>query len=268
MNPLLQKFAEQHISNVPEEIKIKPISTKNYIICITPRSGSTWLMDLIHKTQVLGHPNEWFNTDDMHKRILKYSSSSIWEYIDAIRRDCASTTGVFGVQFSYIQLERLLEIVSIEQLFGRMPIWFYLTRKNLIQQGISNFLSADSGYFHSYQEQHKYDAYLQLEYDAAKIEYWCEHILLQETKFEETFVHYQVEPIRITYEDVVANKDRILRLFHNVLNVPIINGNVQEAVIRKISNHRNLDWEQRFRSERPEFIEKCEQTRQEFRNSF
>lgn len=266
MSSVFELFPGSIVSNVPKDIKRKSLSTKNYIICITPRSGSTWLGDLITQTHMLGNPVEWFNPGRIETRIKKLQISNFFEYVDITRRQTSTPNGIFGIEVSYPHLNMALEALSIEQIFGDMPIWFYLTRKNIVLQSISLYLSAASGYFHSFdQREDVRDKYLSIDYDPDRIAKCCVDILEHERNFEGIFEQYQIAPIRLTYEDILPSPQRVLRLFCNVLQVKydLLKFQTDEKV-QKISNDRNQRWEERFRKERAGFIKELSESKREF----
>jgi LPS sulfotransferase NodH len=185
--------------------------------------------------------------------------------MDGIRRQHSTENGVFGVQVGYRHLKFALEAASLEQLFGRAPVWFYLRRENFVRQGISFYLSTESGYWHVHQqgekERQRYDA---VAYDAHKIEKWCRHIIKQEGGFEAIFREHCTEPVRLIYEDVVRHPRRATRLMTNVMGVTSTHAEEEtESSVRAISTERSSEWETRFRDDRTAVVEELSAIRRE-----
>jgi LPS sulfotransferase NodH len=259
-NELSGLFSIEVNNNIPMRIRKLTKSRRNYAICMTPRSGSTLLTNMLRSTNLLGNPEEWFNADAIGPWVdkYKYKVKSLVEYIDCLRRHQKTPNGIFGCELPYYQMIMLLELVTIQQVFDDEPIWFYLRRKNLILQGISLFRSAKSGYFHSYMNNDKLiEQYMAVEYSSEEIQYWIQHILEQEIGFEEVFENYKFEPIRIFYEEFIEkiNRKRILNLFFNALGISqkIIYSEKNET-IKKISDEKNLVWHKIFITENRNYL--------------
>jgi len=63
------KFYALLESTVPDpqrlaDINQKPQSKINYLICFTPRSGSSLLTEVLSSTGIMGYPEEYFNAND------------------------------------------------------------------------------------------------------------------------------------------------------------------------------------------------------------
>ena len=58
-----------------------------YTVCITPRSGSSWLTEILSKTKILGSPEEWLNPGNLPGIIQnRYPCLDVIEYFDCIKR--------------------------------------------------------------------------------------------------------------------------------------------------------------------------------------
>jgi LPS sulfotransferase NodH len=82
---------------------------KNYIILFTPRSGSSWLTELITDRTILGRPSEWFNPDLMQSAMNGFyrKSENIYEYCSALQDRHKSAEGIFGAELTAKHLSLL-----------------------------------------------------------------------------------------------------------------------------------------------------------------
>ena len=76
-------------------------SELNYIIFFTPRSGSTWLGDLLVSTKFAGKPREWFNPQHLKKSVEQFGSVTPQTYAAILRRH-HQIQSVFGLEIKEI----------------------------------------------------------------------------------------------------------------------------------------------------------------------
>jgi len=240
-------------------LKKKPLSSKNYLICITPRSGSSWLCDAITKCGLLGRPGEYINSEVLRGGILKRTGAdNLSDYLDAIRRLLATPNGIFGMKASWFQLAMMLEGCTLEEHFGKHLKYIHLIREDFVLQGISLYLSVNSSYFHSVQKnitdemKQKHDG---LEYSGPGIKHWIDHILRQEYGFEQFFAERKISPLRLTYEMIMARPRPTIKRIGKRLGIdPELLNNKIEAGHVKIGTERNQEWADRFREEYPNYV--------------
>jgi LPS sulfotransferase NodH len=261
-NPIALAFPYSQVGRVSGARRSCLAGTKNYVVAMTPRSGSAWLGDLLSSTIALGRPDEWFNPEVLEENARQFGTLSLLEYVDHIRREFSSSDGVFGMQISFFHLKSLEELRTIELLFGRMPVWFYLRRRNLVAQGVSLYLATESGYWHSFQrDEALLDRFNSLEYDAEKIMFWCRHVVDQEEGFCAYFNSISIEPVRLWYEDIVQDPITCVRLFCNIMNILSPCAGALDSKLERTSGERNLTWEARFRDEAASLVSDLEQRR-------
>ena len=70
-----------------------------YVICSTPRSGSTLLSKGLQLTKVAGIPHEYFNVDHKSDFKKRWQFSNIEEYITLLKKNRVTTNGIFGFKF-------------------------------------------------------------------------------------------------------------------------------------------------------------------------
>lgn len=178
-----------------------------YAICLTPRSGSTLLTEILSATGKLGYPIEYFVPDAI--RCLSLSLSDAFASYEAlITEGFQSPNGVFGVE---IEAERFFQERAF---FSNLRNWrvVYMTRRDLLAQAISFARSIASGTWHSFGDA---DANQEKPLDRNTIVETVNFLLRQERTFEKVFKDDGVEVLCITYEELVAepaaSADRIAR---------------------------------------------------------
>ncbi len=229
-----------------QNLEQRSISRKNYIICFTERSGSTMLCSLLKETGVLGMPEEYINPRDVMQSYLeKYRVSDISQYINILRHCQVCENGIFGMKTCFMDFEPLIN----QQIIGRSinPVKFiYLTRQDIILQAISAHVARSSGVWHVAESG---IAEPECEYDETAILNHVDRLLYERSQWERFFSFYSVEPLRITYEEVLENVEGVIKKILSFLGEDVqINVALSMAATQKIGGERNQAWADRIRS--------------------
>ncbi|MDN5941339.1 MAG: Stf0 family sulfotransferase [Nitrospira sp.] len=190
-----------------------------YVICMTPRSGSSYLADLLKKTGYLGQPGEFLNFNLAGRTIARLADEkielrNILQYMTWLLKCRATKNCVFGVKASYWQFAPFINTGLDATLFGS-PRLFRLQRRNLVKQGISLFIATQTKRFHSVSNPK--DAKEAPDYNDDKIRHWIQHIYTQEQGWSRYFSERKLAPLVIEYDDLSADADPVLRLISSQL---------------------------------------------------
>jgi LPS sulfotransferase NodH len=226
-----------------------------YAICLTPRSGSTYLTYLLKETGKFGFPDEWLNAFKIKDEVASLGTSNIALFLRRILIKHASENGVSGLEFSYSQLLAAQKIGNLDKtLTGRMR-YFYLRRRNIVRQAISLYTAFQSGLLHSNDSNdEKRAAHAQVNYNRKAIRENINILHDQEMGWETYFGSLRIEPDRLYYEDLIARPDKVLRRMSNILGLDVTPLPSRDSAIKPISDHRNEEWEARFRDEEADYL--------------
>lgn len=178
-----------------------------YVIFIQPRSGSTWLTELISRGFGSDTPQEWFNRDFVTGDAdvmgcpppSRLGATSIEDYLGKIVK---RADGAAGVQLSFGDAQALSQMIGKGVPIDRIS-WFYMRRRDIFGQAISFERSMSTRVWHSYEggtdllEAHKAEANAQLK--AMK------NIVNTEVSFEAFFGKCGISPTRLYYEDLTSD---------------------------------------------------------------
>ena len=139
--------------------------TQSYIICATPRSGSTLLCDLLTDTGIAGRPNSFFRRESILEWADDFNVSAVeWDedhqfdqaYLAAVLQEGEAGTPVFGMRLmweSVAELSKRLESfypvlpsdsARFRSAFGS-PRYLHLTREDKVAQAVSLLRAEQSG---------------------------------------------------------------------------------------------------------------------------
>ena len=141
---------------------------QGYVICATPRCGSTLLCHMLRATGAAGHPESWFHRPDLAEWCATYGIS-IDPALDpaGAMRGCAAqgitagqaATQVFGLRLQYKSLAYLMDQLAaaypdaaddparLDAAFGPLR-YIYLRREDKLAQDISRVRAEQSGLWH------------------------------------------------------------------------------------------------------------------------
>ena len=127
-----------------------PHSTKRYIICTTPRSGSNVVCDMLSQAGVLGWPAELLNPDAVRasrafiEALPDQSVVSSAAYIEWLLKTRTAKTGVFGLKILFEDFENWRYTAAFRDLFMESKI-ILLRRRSKIRQAISYYFAEMTG---------------------------------------------------------------------------------------------------------------------------
>lgn len=123
----------------------------SYMLCSTPRCGSTLLEFLLLKCGAMGVPHEYLNTS-VHMPALarrfglldSYGRLNLDQYIEEVRRRRTTANGVFGLKAHYNQISALINNRCIAGLLSESKL-VRIKRHNTFDQAISYYIALRTG---------------------------------------------------------------------------------------------------------------------------
>lgn len=92
---------------------------KTFLICASPRSGSTLLCEVLFRSGLLGKPREVFNPDLEAGEAEAWGTTTYAEFYQRAIADGMGPDGVFGTKLMWMYMERVTE--KLQTLFGPHP---------------------------------------------------------------------------------------------------------------------------------------------------
>jgi LPS sulfotransferase NodH/SAM-dependent methyltransferase len=226
------------------------------VLCATPRSGSTLVCEDLRNNN-LGRPEEHFLPFINQSRDTKVDEMLV--ALAEGSRDGSGTAAV-KVMASYAgliegRLRGLTPAVAGEPLFRRLAglfsnaSWVYVSRRSKIRQAISHLLAATRGFNHwvgregaGWQPGNSVGPLFNMDHPSAsvtveEVAIRCAEILREEEIWEQFFADNSIRPIRIVYEEFVADTDYIKLIGDSVaITLDKVNS---DRMLQKLSNIDN-----------------------------
>ncbi|MCC7271872.1 MAG: hypothetical protein IT561_04335 [Alphaproteobacteria bacterium] len=188
-----------------------------YVICASPRSGSTLLAALLRATGRMGVPAEYFNPLHLQPALAARFGVALPDgrvrggaYLAALQRHRTSAEGVFGAKIFFSQFQDWGRNASFRRLLAEATL-VRLRRRDTLGQAISLALAQATGAWNAAagaaaQSQARAPAY-----DSAALRRALGIVLAEEAGWDAVFAANGRTPIAIAYEDLVADPDAACR---------------------------------------------------------
>jgi LPS sulfotransferase NodH len=244
----------------------------SYILCGTPRSGSTLLCGMLAATGVAGRPNSYFR----EQNILDWARD--WgvqppkgpadvdfdrSYIAAMLREGSAGTGVFGLRLMWGSLGEAAERLSrirgtpadaatlFEEAFGP-TLYIHLSRLDKVSQAVSLVRAEQSGLWHISGNGTVLEGAASpqpLSYDADRIDAVLTELEADDAAWADFFATRQAEPLKLTYETVTAAPQLALAYILSALGRNPEIAKAIDAGTAKMADATSIAWVERFRKE-------------------
>ncbi len=266
-----------------------PSPDSPYLVCATPRSGSTLLCELLTTTGVAGRPQEYFEhlyATNQPRQAREYfegvtdpdvidrlrptdagtpeSAEAFEERLSAALREGTTPNGVWAskLMWGYFLdfLRRLHErpdtadrkpAEAVEHLFPGVR-YVHVKRRDKLAQAISLWTAVQTL---AWRDDGDDDSGAhEPVYSYAGIEHLREQLTGQDEAWTRWFAAAGVEPVVIAYEDLVADQRGVVLDLLRTLHIDTFGVDVPEPKMRRQSGGRSAEWAERFEADRKEAV--------------
>lgn len=241
------------------------MSAFGYMLCSTPRTGSTLLCALLAATGRAGVPESYFRAEDIDARVddwglrLQDGSFDFGEFAASVRNHGTTANGVFGVRIMWGTLAELVGALRaagqtgtdpqvLVRTFGELR-FVYLRREDRVAQAVSRLRAEQTGVWHVRGAAGASSAEAPgARYDRVAIQGYLEEAVAHDDAWNCWFAEHGLSPLRLTYEDLVSGRDEVLRTLLSHIGVAPPAAPLQVSN-RRMADSGSLEWCDRFRAE-------------------
>jgi len=235
------------------------------VIFITPRSGSTWLGDLLTKQGTVGFPEEYLNADCLPATNVELHANKELDYLNGLLATRSATNGIFSIKTCWGEVERFSSVDFFR--YFEEAQFVHLRRRDILSQAISLLTATESGVFHvrdgvllGAEHRTPRNDFNPTSMDEAsaltKIRKWVGHIVNFESATELQFAVRGIEPTRIYYEDMVDDVESVIRKVLSLMQVePTLIPT--ESGFSRTSSPQTLNIKSKFVNQNREFLFKA-----------
>jgi len=248
-------FANVNDPEKRQQLLGKPVPALKYIIAFTPRSGSSYLCDVMKRNKVFGRPDEYLSLN-FAPDLLRHAPGTHGEdYLDLILRH-TTQAGAAGLKASWFHFRDFLPQLDPARRFEDFK-FIYLTRRSLAEQAVSLYRATESNVFHTNIKhgEEKLELLKKLRYDHDKIDQWYRHIEVQERGWQGFFDRHNIFPFCITYEEIEEDVCHVAMRVARYLQLPQLERLKQvapQSVFEKLAERRSLKWACKYMLEQDE----------------
>ncbi|MAM11485.1 MAG: sulfotransferase [Rhizobiaceae bacterium] len=242
----------------------------SYIICTSPRSGSTLLCSLLAATGISGNPDSHFHFPSLAAWQKSHNVADVEGEDERAKLERIFTaaiatgsgdTGMFGLRIQRGRAGYFLEKLAvlhpghasdkarIEAAFGR-TLFIYLSRADKVAQAVSCVKAEQTGLWHVAPDGSELERLApprEPVYDGPALMKWYETMTGFEREWEAWFSREGIAPLRLDYDALSLSPRETLR---TVLLALGLDGKAADAVspgVKKIADRLNDDWAERLR---------------------
>lgn len=239
-----------------------------YLICATPRSGTTLLCDLLEATGQAGRPQSYYRRQDMETRARDFDlrpadfpdpAAFDRAYLSAVLAAGAAGTGIFGLRLMWGTVGELLERLArlypgateaamLTQAFGPL-VHIHLSRGDKVAQAISLLKAEQSGLWHvgaDGADRQRVGPGGPVAYDEGRIAGLVAELECDDAAWTAFFARHGIEPVRVAYEDLAASPGTEVRKILVALGRPPELADNLIARTSRMADAETERWARRF----------------------
>ncbi|MEM8647519.1 MAG: Stf0 family sulfotransferase, partial [Pseudomonadota bacterium] len=245
-----------------------------YVICTSPRSGSTLLCKLLAATGIAGKPasyfhepsvSEWAEDLDLSLDMSQPERQVLEQVFAAAVAEGSGGTELFGLRLqrhsfefftrklAVLQPAHLSDLERLTAAFGRTAV-IHLARDDKVEQAVSYVKAGQSGLWHAAPDGTELERLSEpqpLVYDPGSIGASVAEFTAYDQQWNEWFQAQSIIPLRLTYDKLAENPQRVLGSVLEYLGLdPRAASGVQPAVA-KLADEVSAEWVRRYRAEHP-----------------
>ena len=244
----------------------------SYVICATPRTGSTLLCDLLAATGAAGDPDSFFMTNvDPHWAArwgLPPDDPALGRdhcaaYLDAAIAAGRGKTPVFGLRLMHENLGDLTGMIErvhpglpsdrarFETVFGRV-LFIHLARADKLAQAVSMVRAEQTGLWHAAPdgtELERLSPPREPHYDFAHIATRLDELAARDAAWTDWFKREGIVPLTIAYESLAEDPAGTLARVCHRLGVAAPSRDAVKPGVARLADAISRDWMDRFRAD-------------------
>lgn len=240
----------------------------SYLVCATPRTGSTLLCGLLTSTGVAGRPESCFRRQDRQSYAIQWgiarSAAGEFSYADYLRAALAAGRTGNGIFAARIMWETLEEIIGelrmlnadlpdeagglLEHAFGYVR-FVYLRREDAVAQAVSLVRAEQTNVWHDPVQSTRAEPDQEAQYDLDLIHRRVQEIDQHNAAWQRWFSALGIGPYQVTYEELAADPVGITHRILDFLGLEMPVGREMAVQYRRLADEVSREWIARYRAE-------------------
>lgn len=243
-----------------------------YIICGSPRSGSTMLCEMLIASGVAGAPASYYRLPDIPRWADRWNLPPARSadtpdfdraYLNAMLRAGTADTGIFGLRLMWGSVTDAFNRLGrafgesadfadlVERAFGP-TLFIHLSRLDKVAQAVSLLRAERSGLWHLAADGTVFEgteAPRPVAYDAVRLAEIVAERESDDKAWRAFFAKRQIEPLSLIYETMTQAPQAALATILAALGRDTATATAVAVPTAKMSDTTSDEWAQRFRAE-------------------
>jgi len=219
-------------------------SDRGYLVCSSPRCGSTYFCELLASTGVLGIPREYLNVAGGWGQLDRKRPTDLRLLLDRVLRAGSTPNGIYALKVHADHFAAIAAVVDPVRTLPNMK-FVRIRRRDILAQAISWSRAEQTHQFRATDRQTHVPTY-----DATGIRTFLRLLIEQDARWERMFAEVGCMPLEIEYESLVEDPQRdvtrVATLMGLTQPVPIAPRRVKVTIQR---DQLNAEWRSRFLAE-------------------
>lgn len=211
-------------------------------LCFTNRCGSNYLGYLLATTGAFNAAGEFFNAPTVLEHAVPRGLRSLPAYFSTLS-SLVAQYGRIAAKASIDQLVMLADAGILDALRGRAT-YLLMERRDRLGQAISRVIAAQNLRWTTAQTSHVPDS--ALVFDRAWINREVAEIAVSNAAFSQFFSVNGIEPVRVTYEGLLADAKAALGPLAAKMGLPELSPQPEKVPINRQSNAVNAAWRRAY----------------------
>jgi LPS sulfotransferase NodH len=239
-----------------------------YLICATPRTGSSLLCGLLESTGVAGHPESYFRQPDEQSWASGWGivqapdgTFSYADYVQSAIRAGRTKNGVFAARVMWGTMEEVVDKLEavhpdcagadsdlLNRAFGRTRL-VYLQRGDAVAQAVSWLRAEQTDVWFQTVQSGQPQPEQEPRYSFDEIQKLAQLIDEHNAAWQEWFRSVGIQPHSVRYEDLEVDPAGVTRNILDFLGLELPPEREILAQHRRLSDEINARWIQRYLAE-------------------
>ena len=232
----------------------------SYLVCGTPRSGSSLLCEALANTGIAGRPEEYFQPANEIIWKERRGISTCAEYLSHTIEQCTTPNGVFGVKMMWGYFDHFLHTVyqMPDYRKRKMPVpkvlqaifpnlhYIWIKRRDTVRQAVSQAKAIQTNQWVARGES-SCQATHRPAFSFMQIDFMVQEISAHNAAWQRFFAQNGIQPLVIVYEDFVARYEETVREALQYLGLPGAEAlAVAPVSMKKQADEQSEQWVQRY----------------------
>lgn len=244
----------------------------SYVICTSPRSGSTLLCKLLAATGMSGNPGSYFHAPSLPEWLAYLNlridlgvpeQAMLREIFKAAIAKGSLETGMFGLRLQRHSFDFFMQKLAIlhpgypsdrariEAAFGP-TLFIYLTRPDKVEQAVSCVKALQTGLWHRAPDGTELERLSPPQdpvYRSSELHFTYNEFVAFDLRWQHWFETQGIKPFKINYDALSADPLGTLKTLLSELGLDTTAADGVVPGVAKLADATNEEWVRKFRAE-------------------